>query len=308
MHDSSPSVNEQVEPASRARIASRTTVWALAVNFVLSIGKLIAALMAGSAALLADALHSLSDIVTDVVVLVGVGMARKPADEGHRWGHGKIETLASVIVGVLLMGAAIQIFGAGLGAVREVLAGEVLPAPQRLALAVAVASIVAKEVLFRYTRRVARRIHSQVLLANAWHQRSDALSSAAVALGIGAATLGGESWRVLDPVAAMVVAVIIAKVAVSILKVGLSELIEGSAGPDVLGRITQTALTVEGVRRPHAVRARKLGAAIAADLHVVVPGDLDLAAAHDRGLAVEERVAAALGPGSFVTVHLDPGV
>ena len=289
------------------RRATRVTVVAAVVNVFLSLGKLATGVLAGSAALIADGVHSLSDLITDVVVLVGFRLARRPADESHNYGHGKVETLAAVTVGAVLMVAAAGILLEGVRGIAEMARGGILDAPSPIALAVALVSIAAKEGLYRYTLAAGQQLDSPALVANAWHQRSDALSSVAVAIGVAGATLGGESWRILDPLAAAAVALLIGKVALSLAWSGLGELLEASVDPRTRDQILETVAEVDGVRSPHGLRVRRLGSALAMDLHIVVNPCLDVVRAHSIAEAVEERLRGAFGARTVATVHVDPG-
>jgi len=286
--------------------ATRVTMVAGGISLALALSKLATGALAGSAALVADGVHSLSDLVTDGVVLAGVRLARRPADESHNYGHGKVETLATVIVGLVLATVAAGIFLDGGRGILEAARGEPLQAPSRAALVVALVSIAAKEALFRYTRAAGRRLDSPALLANAWHQRSDALSSVAVAAGVAGATLGGEAWRVLDPLAAVAVSLLVAWVAVSLIGSGLGELLEAGVDARTRSRILEAVATADGAHSPHRLRARRLGSALAMDLHVEVTRELDVFQAHVIAEAVEQRLLGEFGARTQVSVHLDP--
>ncbi len=291
---------------ARTRRATRVTVTAAVVNVVLALAKLAAGAVAGSAALVADGMHSLSDLITDGIVLAGVRFARRPADESHNYGHGKIETLAAVAVGAVLLIAAGGILFEACKGIAVVARGGILGAPSPAALVVAVVSIAVKEALFRFTRAAGRQLDSPALMANAWHQRSDALSSVAVAVGVAGASLGGESWRVLDPVAASVVALLIGKVALSLAWSGLGELLEAGVDPETRARILESVHRVDGARSPHGLRARRLGSTLAVDLHVEVARHLDIVQAHAIAEAVEEQLTRCFGANTLVNVHVDP--
>ena len=203
------------------------------VNFLLVIFKFIAGILGHSAAMIADAVHSLSDFATDIVVLIFTRISNKPQDKNHDYGHGKYETLATAIIGIVLFAVGASICWNGLQAIQTVWQGGRLPAPGMLAFAGAIISIVSKELIYRYTIHVGRKINSSAVIANAWHHRSDAFSSIGTAIGIGGAIVLGESWSVLDPMAAVVVSFFIMKVAVQLLKPCVDELTEKSLPTEV---------------------------------------------------------------------------
>lgn len=188
------------------------------VNFLLLIFKFVAGFLGHSSALVADAVHSLSDFVTDIIVIVFVKISGKPEDEDHKYGHGKYETLATALIGLALFAVGVGLLAGGVTKVVEVIKGAILPAPSIVALIAAAVSIVSKEILYRYTVRVGKNLNSQAVIANAWHHRSDAFSSVGTLVGIGGAIFLGEKWRVLDPIAAIVVSAFILKVAIDLIK------------------------------------------------------------------------------------------
>ena len=206
----------------------RVTIVGGAVNLLLLVLKFVTGIISHSAAMVADAVHSLSDFVTDIVVVIFVRISSKKEDDDHHYGHGKFETLATVIIGVVLGLVGIGILREGIGSIVRAIRGEVLPAPGIAALIAAIVSIVSKEWLYRYTVRKGKQYDSSSVMANAWHHRSDAFSSIGTAIGIGGAILLGERWRILDPIAAVVVSIFILKVAFDLAKSGLDELLEKS--------------------------------------------------------------------------------
>ena len=212
----------------RKRRIYRVTLVGFAVNLVLSLAKLAAGVFGRSGAMVADAVHSFSDLATDVVVIVFARISAKPRDDGHDYGHGKYETLATILISMALGVVGVGILVNSIGAVRSVLDGGVLPRPGLVALVAAVLSIAAKEILYRYTVREGRAIDSPSVVANAWHHRSDALSSLGTLVGIGCAYFLGDKWRIADPIAALIVAVFIFKVAFDLIRTGVGELLEKS--------------------------------------------------------------------------------
>ena len=277
-----------------------------AVNVVLLVFKFVAGILGHSAAMVADAVHSLSDFVTDVIVLVFVRISSKPKDKSHDYGHGKYETLAMTIIGMALLAAAIGIIYGGAVKIADWLGGQQLEAPGMLALWAALLSIVLKEAVYRYSMVKARQLNSQAVEANAWHHRSDALSSVGTAIGIGGAIFLGQRWTVLDPVASVIVGAFIVKVAVELLRRGIGDLLEQSLPDEIESEILQLAATVEGIAEPHDLRTRRIGNHYAIELHILVDGDIPLRVAHDRASEVEELLKSHYGEDTHVVVHVEP--
>ena len=277
-----------------------------AVNVVLLVFKFVAGILGHSAAMVADAVHSLSDFVTDVIVLVFVRISSKPKDKSHDYGHGKYETLAMTIIGVALLAAAIGIIYGGAVKIADWQGGQQLEAPGMLALWAALLSIVLKEAVYRYSMVKARQLNSQAVEANAWHHRSDALSSVGTAIGIGGAIFLGQRWTVLDPVASVIVGAFIVKVAVELLRRGIGDLLEQSLPDEIESEILQLATTVEGIAEPHDLRTRRIGNHYAIELHILVDGDIPLRVAHDRASEVEELLKSHYGEDTHVVVHVEP--
>ena len=284
----------------------RVTIVGSVVNILLMIAKFVAGIVGHSAAMIADALHSLSDFVTDVVVIAFVHISGKPADECHDYGHGKYETLATIIVGIALIGVGVGIFAGGVKDIVAFARGAVLEAPGMVALVAAAVSIVAKEILYRYTVKVGKQLNSQAVVANAWHHRSDAFSSIGVLAGIAGAIFLGEQWRVLDPVAAVVVSLFIVKVALDLLKPALDELLERSLPADVEREIEQIILSVDGVSSPHHLRTRRIGNNYAIEVHIRMNGNMTLNEAHIITTAVEHRLKARFGTSTHIGIHTEP--
>ena len=291
---------------SREQGIYRVTIIGSIVNLLLLIFKFIAGILGHSSAMIADAVHSLSDFVTDIIVILFVRISAKPADSTHGYGHGKFETLASAIIGCVLLGVGIGIFVNGAKSIIGVFRGEVLPAPSMVALIAAAVSIVLKEALYQYTVFKGKGLGSQAVIANAWHHRSDAFSSIGTLLGIGGAIFGGERWRVLDPLAAVVVSFFIVKVSISILKASLDELLEHSLPEEVEREIEQIILSVDGVSSPHHLRTRRIGNNYAIEMHIRMNGELSLCDAHHTTTIVESRLKARFGENTIVTIHTEP--
>ena len=282
---------------SREKEIYRVTIVGGIVNLILLIIKFIAGFVGHSTAMVADAAHSLSDFVTDIIVILFVRLSSKPADKSHAYGHGKYETLATAIIGFLLLAVGIGILFEGINKIASVINGEVLDAPGIIAFIVAAISIVSKELVYRYTVFKGRSLNSQAVIANAWHHRSDAFSSIGALVGIGFAVFGGEKWRVLDPIAAIIVSAFIIKVAIKILKDSLSELLD---------EIIEIILSVEGVVAPHNLRTRRIGNSCAIDVHIRMDGNISLNEAHDKTIIIEKLLKEQYGAGTYVSIHTEP--
>ncbi|MBO4623941.1 MAG: cation transporter [Bacteroidales bacterium] len=275
-------------------------------NLVLLTFKFVAGIVGHSAAMVADAVHSLSDFVTDLIVLVFVRIGAKPQDASHDYGHGKFETLATLFVALALVGAAIGIIVSGAVKFARWLQGEALEMPGALALWAALLSILVKEVLFRYTLRAGRREDSPAVVANAWHHRSDALSSIGAAVGIGGALLLGPKWAVLDPLASIVVGAMLVKVAWDLLKVSTGELTDSSLPEETEREIESIICSQPQVKEPHNLRTRRIGNRIAIEAHVRMNGDMSLREAHEIVSSIEHALKDRFGRGTLVTIHMEP--
>lgn len=275
-------------------------------NLALLIFKLIAGVLGHSSAMIADAIHSLSDFVTDIVVLIFVRISVKPQDASHDYGHGKFETVATFLVGLALMMAAIGIIEPG---VRKLILwwnGAELEAPGWIALWAALLSIVVKELLYQFTVRKGKKLNSQVMVANAWHHRSDALSSVGAAIGIGGAIWLGQRWTMLDPLASVVVGLMLVKVAWELLKTSMAELTEGSLSEETEQEIIKLICSVPNVQEPHNLRTRRIGNHIAIEAHIRMDGNLSLNEAHEQATAVERKLKARFGDKTYVSIHMEP--
>lgn len=276
------------------------------VNLLLLAFKFVAGFVGHSSAMIADAVHSLSDFITDVIVIVFVRIAGKPVDEDHEYGHGKYETLASVIVGIML---AVVGVGLAVNGVEKTIAffkGEPLESPGMIALVAALLSIFAKEVLYQYTVIRGRKLNSPALVANAWHHRSDAMTSIATLIGIGGAMLLGQRWNVLDPLAAVVVSVFILKAAFSLMKPGVDELLEKSLPDKDKNEIAAIMTATPGVVAFHRLRTRRIGSKVAIDAHVKMDGSLSLRQAHDIASEIERSLKQRFGPDTYIGIHMEP--
>lgn len=276
------------------------------VNFMLLAFKFVAGVLGHSSAMIADAVHSLSDFITDVIVIVFVKIAGKPVDDDHAYGHGKYETLASVIVGIILGIVGVGLAWSGIEKTIGFFKGEPIESPTYLALAAAVISIVAKESLYRYTVSAGKNLNSPALVANAWHHRSDALTSVATLIGIGGALLLGPHWSVLDPLAAVVVSGFIVKAAFSLMKPGIDELLEKSLPENQIAEIASIIGSVPGVIAFHRLRTRRIGANIAIDTHVKMDGGISLRNAHEIANEIERLLKKKYGAATYIGIHMEP--
>ena len=291
---------------TREQQLTKVTLVGSVGNLVLLSFKFVAGILAGSSAMVADAVHSLSDFLTDLVVLVFVRIGAKPQDEDHDYGHGKYETLATLLVALALVGAAIGIIVTGSLKIARWLQGETLEMPGMLALWAALLSIVVKELLFRYTIARGKALESPAVVANAWHHRSDALSSIGAAIGIGGAILLGERWAVLDPLASIVVGAMLVKVAWDLLKISTGELTDSSLPEETEREIEDILRSFPEVSEPHNLRTRRIGNRIAIEVHVRLDGGMSLAAAHDIVTAIEHRLRDRFGQATHITIHMEP--
>lgn len=292
---------------NRTRQIYRVTLTGSVVNALLTAFKFIAGIAGHSAAMIADAVHSLSDFVSDIIVIVFVRISGKPQDSDHDYGHGKYETLAAAIVGIMLGFAGIAMLANGASTIYKVaFNGLILDSPNYLALSAALLSIALKEALFHYTIIASRRVNSPALRANAWHHRSDAITSVAALIGIAGAMLGGQPWRVLDPVAAMIVSLFIVKAAASLIKPSIDELLEMSLPAADKERITHIISSTPGVVRIHRLRTRRIGNAVAIEAHIKMPGNVSLTHAHDVASEVERRLKSAYGADTHTAIHMEP--
>ena len=282
------------------------TLWGAVVNIALTVLKIVAGVLGRSAAMIADGVHSLSDLLSDIVVIVFTHISSKGKDRDHSFGHGKFETLATLIVSVILLVVGADLMAGGVKSIIAVMGGEVLPKPGYIALAAAIVSIAAKEILYRATVRKGQKVNSPVVIANAWHHRSDAFSSIGSLAGIGGAILLGEKWTLLDPLASCAISVAIIVVAVKMALPSLAELLETSLPEDIEKEITQTAMEVAGVNDIHELKTRRNGISFIIDAHIVVSPDMTVVEAHDIATAVEDRLREKYGNETQISIHVEP--
>ena len=291
---------------NRTAEATRATVIGLVLNIILVVIKIFAGIFGKSAAVIADGIHSLSDSITDIAVIIGLRLADKPPDKGHRYGHGKIETLSALLVSLVLAGVGMKLLWSGGNTILQVLQGEALSTPGWIAVVAAAVSIIVKEWVYHYTFKIGKKINSQAVIANAWHHRSDAFSSIGVAIGVSCSILLGGKWLVLDPIASVIVSLLILFTAISISRTCLAELLETSLGEEIENEIAKIANEVDGAQNAHNIRTRRIGANIAMDMHIEVDHNLLITDAHDICDQIENALKTRFGEFTFVTVHCEP--
>lgn len=292
----------------REKRIQKVTLIGSVVNLLLSVGKIAAGVLGRSAAMITDGIHSLSDLISDIVVLVFVRISSKKIDHDHEYGHGKFETLATLIVSMLLLAVGAGFLASGVKSILAVISGEMLPKPGYVALAAAVVSIVLKEWLYRYTVAEGRKLDSPVMIANAWHHRSDAFSSVASLLGIGGAIILGEKWTLLDPLVSCAISIAIIVVAVKMAGPSLNELLDGSLPKSMEDDILSLASEVPGVRNVHNLKTRRNGSSVIIDAHVVVDPDMPVRQSHQIATSVEKALRNKFGSSTQISIHVEPDV
>ncbi|MCL2072723.1 MAG: cation diffusion facilitator family transporter [Marinilabiliaceae bacterium] len=290
----------------RERQIYKVTIQGSIVNLGLIILKFYAGFFGRSAAMIADAVHSLSDFITDIVVIAFVKTAQKPKDTGHAYGHGKFETLATLIIGIFLFGVGVGIAWSGTKSIYSVLQGKLLPSPGIIALIAALATILSKEILYRYTIVVGKKLNSSALIANGWHHRSDALSSIGTTVGIGGAIFLGQKWTILDPIAAVIVSFFILRVAIKLIKPCIDELMEKSLPEDIKNEISKMVLSFDGVSDLHNLHTRKIGNNYAIEFHIRMDGNSSLVQTHDKVTEIEQKLKEHFGQATHVNIHSEP--
>lgn len=295
-----------METKEREKRIYRVTLMGSVVNVILLVFKFIAGILGGSAAMIADAVHSLSDFLTDIVVIAFVRISSKPEDEDHDYGHGKYETLATSIIGLALLMVGLYIFYNGARQIWDVMHGAEIEQPGLVALIAAIVSILLKEWTYRFTVSVGKKVESQAVIANAWHHRSDALSSIGTAIGIGGAILLGKGWAVLDPVAALVVSVFIVKTALGLLTTSSGELLEKSLPKEVEKKIVDIVESEPEVSEVHHLCTRRIGNNIAIEMHIRMPGEISLKDFHTRASDIERMLRQHFGEHTHINLHVEP--
>ena len=291
---------------NREKEIYKLTLWGSLVNFLLLVFKFVAGFVGNSAAMIADAVHSLSDFITDIIVILFVRVSSMPKDENHHYGHGKYETLATAIIGVVLFAVGVGILVNAVETIIDFFHGKELAAPNIWALGAAAVSIVFKEALYQYTVYKGKNLNSNAVMANAWHHRSDALSSIGTLLGISGAMFLGEKWRVLDPIAAFLVSIFILKVAIELTKASLEELLEKSLPKKTQEKILNIIHSFPEVKSPHNLRTRHIGSNIAIEFHIRMDGNLSLNEVHEITKRMENALKAEFGPLTHIGIHMEP--
>lgn len=291
---------------NREKEIYKLTLWGSLVNFLLLVFKFVAGFVGNSAAMIADAVHSLSDFITDIIVILFVRVSSMPKDENHHYGHGKYETLATAIIGVVLFAVGVGILVNAVEAIIDFFHGKELAAPNIWALGAAAVSIIFKEALYQYTVYKGKNLNSNAVMANAWHHRSDALSSIGTLLGISGAMFLGEKWRVLDPIAAFLVSIFILKVAIELTKASLEELLEKSLPKKTQEKILSIINSFPEVKSPHNLRTRHIGSNIAIEFHIRMDGNLSLNEVHEITKRMENALKAEFGPLTHIGIHMEP--
>jgi len=290
----------------RAREAKKVTWVGFVINLLLSIAKLIAGITGKSAAMVADAVHSISDFTTDVVVIAFVGVTAKDCDDSHHYGHGKYETFATLLISAALLAVGIGLLLNGVQNSIKVINGESLEKPGIIALVAAIISVVFKEGLYWYTVIVGKKINNKAVIANAWHHRSDAFSSIGTSLGIGGAIFLGEKWRILDPLAGALVSVFIIKVAIDLGLPSIKELLESSIPKKEEEDIIRVITNTDGVKKYHHLRTRKVGNAYAIDVHIKLDQNISFVKSHDIATDLEKQLRAIYGNNTLLSIHTEP--
>lgn len=290
----------------RSLEGKKVTLIGFWVNAVLVAVKIFAGIIGRSGAMMADGIHSLSDFLTDIAVLIGFKLTEQPEDDGHNYGHDKYETLVAAIIGVFLIMVGFKILKSGASDILSIIHGEILPKPAVIALVAAAVSIASKELLYRYTVVVGNRINSSAIIANAWHHRSDALSSIGTLLGIGGAIILGERWTILDPIASVVVSLFIFKVAFEVLVPAINELMEAALKDEEKEQIEKIFIKTADVKSFHKLRTRRIGNKAVIEAHILVEKHLNIMAAHAIATAIEIEFKKAFGESCIITIHVEP--
>ena len=256
--------------------------------------------------MLADAVHSASDLVTDIIVIVFTRISGKGKDKGHDYGHGKFETLATVVVSLMLLVVGAEMIKSSYQQIRSSVEGNPLPAPEMIALWAAVISIFSKEFLYQWTVKVGKRLSSPVVIANAWHHRTNALSSVGSLVGIaGAIALGGE-WTILDPLVGAVISIVIIVMAVKMSIPALAELTEASLPEKTEQKMLEIIRSVEGVRGVHELKTRLCGHYCIADFHIVVDPETTILESHETTVIIERKLREEFGEETQINIHVEP--
>lgn len=290
----------------RVKIAKKITWIGFFVNLVLSVIKILAGIFGKSTAILADGIHSISDFVTDIFVLAFINISGNERDNDHHYGHGKYETFATLLISIVLIMVGVGIFWNGFTQISNVIRGEILEQPTYFALGAAILSIVVKEILFWYTKKGGEKIESAAVIANAWHHRSDSFSSIASAAGIFGAIFLDENWRILDPIAGMVVSFYILKVAIKLGLPSMHELLEKSLPKVMLDDIATLIESHPDVIQQHNLKTRKVGNVIVIDVHIKLDKNISFVKSHDVATEIEKGLRKKFGTSTITNIHTEP--
>lgn len=299
-------INTHMENDKRIKQIKNVTLQGSFINFILTVGKVIAGIVGNSTAMIADGIHSLSDFITDVIVIVFIKVSGKEKDKNHHYGHGKYETFATMLISFALIIVGFGILYTGAVKIIDSLNGELIEKPGFIALYAALISIVFKEGLFWYTKIEGKKLNSQAMIANAWHHRSDAFSSIGTAFGISGAILLGERWRILDPIAGIIVSFFILKVAWDIAKPSIDELLDSSLPETTEKELEEIVKRTKGVEFFHNLRTRKIGENISVEVHIKVDKNMTVELSHKIATEIEITVRKRFGERSHVIVHVEP--
>lgn len=291
---------------TRERSIMRITLWGAVGNCVLTLCKVVAGIVGNSSAMVADGVHSLSDLISDFIVVVFVRISAKGQDKEHDYGHGKFETLATLIVSILLLIVGIRLLMSGVDSIQRFLGGEELAVPSMIALYMALLSIVAKEIMYQATARVGHKVGSQAVIANTWHHRTDAISSVGSLVGIAGAIFLGDKWVILDPVAGCIISVFIFIVAFKMGYTAVSELMEASLPDSEEQEIVDLISSVDGIRDVHNLKTRRNGKSVIIDVHIVVDPFIKVIEAHEMTVKAEELLFDRFGQESQIFMHVEP--
>ena len=292
----------------REKEINRVTLCGAVCNLLLSVLKLVAGIVGRSSAMIADAVHSFSDLITDLIVLIMVNVSARGRDRDHDYGHGKYEPLATAAISVILLIVGAEIMAGGIRKIKLILAGGEIETPGLVALVAAILSIAVKEGLYQWNSRVGKRLDSTAMVANAWHHRSDALSSIGSAVGIGGALILGGKWIILDPIVACIISVVIIVVAVKMSYPAIRQLTDASLPDDVEDRIVSIMESVSGVGNVHELKTRRNGPDYIIAAHLVVNPQMSVKEAHDITTEAELRIKKEFGPKTQVSLHVEPDI
>lgn len=291
---------------TRDQQISRITWLGMAINALLTLFKMVAGIVGRSSAMVADAIHSLSDFISDIVILIFLKISCQGRDHNHKFGHGKFETMATFILSIILIIVAAEILSHGIQNINAVLHGEVIARPTKIALIAAIISIVGKEFCYQITAHVGHKVNSPAVIANAWHHRSDALSSVGSLIGIGGAMWLGEKWVILDPIMGCCISIAIFVVAIKMALPAMKELLDIALPEETEKEIIAAAAAVEGVKDVHNLKTHRNGPSVIIEAHVVVNHKQTIVEAHAIATEVEQRLTAMFGKQTQINIHIEP--